>query len=1042
MQSMLPLVFGLSLLAGCIQADPISNETCTVDGMGTQCVAPGNDGPEGTEAVGFPVSLIWPPSRSTLPNVALITLAVWAVVAAAMLSKESDAEKAYQHKRSQQILAQLSQTQYEHIESTKKWDKYNERKELMMTMASERLAELKKERPDTCETQESMYQQVIIETGFASEDPPEAALDPKRVFEVIVDEVEDCPVIRIAGLERRLGPECYQDLCGYYSEVHKILLDRILDKLDSVLTKTQQGFENSRDPRYACFASGVKLAEIITLAKKIQQQFFPKRLLGLKSPHTTDPAGLKFLAQLKVAKALVRQINRNQPSRLMQILKCFEMQTFGYLVCAIITRVFGGSIGPARGYLFNNVVASASLDDWQTPVIYNLACIGVIFFVDWYVNDWLSMVSTTKATSLLKHALRTKLFEAVMRQDSEYFEANDGSAIRDRVQHDCDNVADHVIYIPMDIVGIISSIVWHILLMYSFCPEMLPRTMVIGSIVAPLFMVLSRLTNSLRRKDDRTIQSIRSQTDEMLNKVKAVREFSREAQEAIELDRGERVQMRSMIFLHIMGHIQHMVIFTFLFGGEILNYYYGASLVNKKQLNPVKLIQIGGMVYHITFMMRHLMEQVPRLMRALIPAARIFELLESKSLIEPMPGDMKASFQKQDGGIELEFQDVTFAYPLMPEITVLRHLSLTIPAGKTVAICGERAAGKSTIYALMQRMYDVEYGKGQVLINGQPISYWDVRGYRRAVAILAQKGLLFKGTIKENVLYGLNEDEKKARNFHTPDGDAELQRLLDMSGAWDIVKEFPLKMEQRIGTGGVSLSGGTEQCLFIARGLVKEPAMMLMDEATSAMDTHTQRRAADGIAAEQKRLGFSVVQVAHRIETLTRSDVLYFLVHGRVVEVGGLESLNGTAVEELSAVDIEYEEVLNPETGKKEEQLVRGFYRQLHEAYYDLDFHTMGTGQLVKKVHSLEEQLSRAKIEKESKLAPLLKRLPPPPVIPLERAATQQEPGRRKLPLQIRSDEQELSTASGSEESTAASEGSTGDTPLQPLSLNRSRSAS
>merc|ERR1712190_197335 len=134
----------------------------------------------------------------------------------------------------------------------------------------------------------------------------------------------------------------------------------------------------------------------------------------------------------------------------------------------------------------------------------------------------------------------------------------------------------------------------------------------------------------------------------------------------------------------------------------------------------------------------------------------VFELLESKSLIEPMPGDKKASFEKKNGGIELKFQDVTFAYPLMPEITVLRHLTLTIPAGKTVAICGERAAGKSTIFALMQRMYDVEYGNGKIIVNGHPIAHWDVRSYRRNIAILAQKGLLFKGTIKDNVLYGLN----------------------------------------------------------------------------------------------------------------------------------------------------------------------------------------------------------------------------------------------------------------------------------------------
>jgi len=540
----------------------------------------------------------------------------------------------------------------------------------------------------------------------------------------------------------------------------------------------------------------------------------------------------------------------------------------------------------------------------------------------------------------------------------------------------------------MDIVGNFSSIVWNVVLMYTFCPGMLLRTLVVGAVTAPLFMALNRMTDKVRRKDDRTLRAIRSQTDEMLSKVRAVREFSREAQEADELDRGERVQMRSMIFLHIIGHLQHMFIFTALTAGEVANYYYGASLVNAGELTAVQLLQIGGMVFHITFCMRRVMEQVPRLMRCFLPAGRIFEILESKSLIEPMPGDKRAPFEKMNGGIELKFCDVTFAYPLMPEITVLRHLTLTIPAGKTVAICGERAAGKSTIFALMQRMYDVEYGNGKIIVNGHSISHWDVRGYRRSIAILAQKGLLFKGTIKENILYGLNEAEKRARGFHTTEGDAELQRLLELSGAWDIVKEFPLKMEQRIGTGGVSLSGGTEQCLYIARGLVKHPAMLLMDEATSAMDTHTQKKAADGIAAEQHRLGFSIVQVAHRIETLRQSDVLYFVQHGRVVESGGLLSLNGSAVEELSVVPMVYENVTNPESGKEEETLVRGFYRQLHEAYYDLDFRQMSLPALVKKVRSLEEQLARAKMEKEAKMVPLLGKLAPP-MLPLECCVTE-----------------------------------------------------
>lgn len=217
---------------------------------------------------------------------------------------------------------------------------------------------------------------------------------------------------------------------------------------------------------------------------------------------------------------------------------------------------------------------------------------------------------------------------------------------------------------------------------------------------------------------------------------------------------------------------------------------------------------------------------------------------------------------------------------------------------------------------------------------------------------------------------------KRARGFNLPTGDIEVQRLLEISGAWDIIKEFPLQMEQRIGTGGVTLSGGTEQCLFIARGLVKEPAMLMLDEATSAMDTRTQKRVAHGIREEQQRLGFSVVQVAHRIETLAGSDVLFFVENGQVVEEGGLSSLNGSALEELVAREVQHTTAINPETGKTEERLCSGFYRLLHEAYYDLDFHTMGLSQLLKKVRSLEEQLVRAQQAKESKLQPLLAKLP------------------------------------------------------------------
>merc|ERR1719261_1721533 len=140
------------------------------------------------------------------------------------------------------------------------------------------------------------------------------------------------------------------------------------------------------------------------------------------------------------------------------------------------------------------------------------------------------MVATSKATSMLKHSMRTQLFEAVMRQDTSFFEENEAGDIQDRVKHDCDTVADHALYIPMDIVSILSSMCCNLYLMHSYCPGMLPRTLAIASLIAPVFIALNRVVNRMRRKDDRTVRAMRAKADEMLGKVKAVREFTREKQ--------------------------------------------------------------------------------------------------------------------------------------------------------------------------------------------------------------------------------------------------------------------------------------------------------------------------------------------------------------------------------------------------------------------------------------------------------------------------------------------------------------------------------
>ena len=281
-----------------------------------------------------------------------------------------------------------------------------------------------------------------------------------------------------------------------------------------------------------------------------------------------------------------------------------------------------------------------------------------------------------------------------------------------------------------------------------------------------------------------------------------------------------------------------------------------ATKVRSGEVSPAALVQMSNMVMGISFSLRHLMHIVPRLSKLMIPADRVchrlpnqhtcgallhvtltwslipsavmfvtlwwqvFALLESTSRIEPMPGDTARAFETKDGGVAFDFEGVTFAYPTLPEHNVLRKLSLTVPAGKTTSLVGERGCGKSSTVELMKRSYEPESGNGRVLVNGIPMAEWNVRSFRKSVSVVAQKIDLFGGTIKENVLYGLSDAERLERGFDGADattvGEAELKRVCEMACCFDFIEKFPLKFETRIGTGGVKLSGGQTQCIAIA----------------------------------------------------------------------------------------------------------------------------------------------------------------------------------------------------------------------------------
>jgi ATP-binding cassette subfamily B protein len=220
-------------------------------------------------------------------------------------------------------------------------------------------------------------------------------------------------------------------------------------------------------------------------------------------------------------------------------------------------------------------------------------------------------------------------------------------------------------------------------------------------------------------------------------------------------------------------------------------------------------------------------------------------------------------------GGEIRFDNVVFSYE--PARTVLKGVSFTVPAGKTVAVVGPSGAGKSTISRILYRFYDIQ--SGSVTIDGQDIRDITQASLRRVIGIVPQDTVLFNDTVLYNIAYGrIGATETEVK---------EAARLAQID---KFIRELPLGYEAMVGERGLKLSGGEKQRVAIARTILKNPPILLLDEATSALDTHTEREI-QGALAEVSRNRTSLV-IAHRLSTVIDADEILVLDHGQIVERG------------------------------------------------------------------------------------------------------------------------------------------------------------
>ena len=257
------------------------------------------------------------------------------------------------------------------------------------------------------------------------------------------------------------------------------------------------------------------------------------------------------------------------------------------------------------------------------------------------------------------------------------------------------------------------------------------------------------------------------------------------------------------------------------------------------------------------------------LQKGMASADRIFEILDAEEVIVEKPGAIRLN----DFSKSIEYDNVSFHYN---EVNVLKNINVTIPKGKMIALVGESGGGKSTMVDLLPRFYDVS--QGSLKIDGFDVREFSIRDVRALMGVVSQESILFNDTVFNNIAFGLEDATREA-----------VVEAAKIANAHDFIMEMDDGYDTIIGDRGMNLSGGQRQRISIARAVLKNPPILILDEATSSLDTESERQVQDALAKVMNNR--TSIVIAHRLSTIQNADEILVLVKGQIVERGKHEEL-------------------------------------------------------------------------------------------------------------------------------------------------------
>ena len=461
--------------------------------------------------------------------------------------------------------------------------------------------------------------------------------------------------------------------------------------------------------------------------------------------------------------------------------------------------------------------------------------------------------------------LRKKLYQKIIWLPLSFFDNRRVGELMSRITADVAILMDLFSLTVAEFLRQILTLVLGTVIIFFFAPKLTGFMLLTFPVLVVLALVFGKYIRKLSKKTQDQLAQANVVVEESLQSISVVKAFTNEI---FETNRYANILM-SVVNVAIRtaryrGLFISFIIFA-VFGGIVAVGWYGAFLVQSHEMTVGELFSFVLYTPFIGFSIGGLGDIYSQLQRSIGASERLLEILKEKDEAE----EIDFPPVKLQG--KIEFDNVSFAYPTRKDFQVLKDLHFQVEPGEKVALVGQSGSGKSTIINLLLRFYAVE--DGAIKVDGKSIQEFNLTAYRRNLGIVPQEVILFGGTIRENISYG-----KPAATFE------EIKEAARQANALDFIESFPDGFDTLVGERGVKLSGGQRQRIAIARAILKNPSILILDEATSSLDAQSEVLVQQ--ALEKLMEGRTTIVIAHRLSTIKKVNRIFVIQEGRLAEMG------------------------------------------------------------------------------------------------------------------------------------------------------------